>query len=873
MSDEREGDEAEAVEGALEGAEALAEAAGGLVPEGEAREGLEAASQVAGAASSAVQAGRGLASSAQTGDVGSATGALGGATSDASRYVVPEGEAQQALQGAGQVARGVGGALGDALGGQRDDVEYHLEIDGVDARWGVRSVTLRERLGGLSEAVIEVRAEDGGPEVRELLDHDLRLTIERTAQQRSFRGIVRHATKHGDHGATVYRIHAVPALWLLTQRVGSRIYQDRTVPAIVEELYEELLGGRHRELSNTLSREYPTYEYVVQYQESCFAFLSRLLEQEGIFFFFDHEEGDHEVLVLADSNADLPQARPDDQGRVPFWENPEQAPDHEAVYGAEHHEELGTTDAVVGDYDWTNPTLTVRGEQTGRGESEPALELYDHTDAVQLHDYDEGGGQHRANTSESQVRLRAELLDLTRQGWHMESTVVTARPGHLFELSGCPDPSLDGRYLIVSCHARGTATEGSSGSYANVLECVPSSLPYRPPRKTPRPTVHGPESGIVVGPAGEEIHTDPHGRVKVQLYWDRLGENDERSSCWLRVSQTWAGPGWGTMFIPRIGMEAVVHFFGGNPDRPFVSSCLYNGQNRPPYPLPDEKTKSTVKSNSSPGGGGSNELRFEDKAGSEEIYLHAQKDLDEVVEHCHSTHVKVDQSNTVDHDHTETVGNDQTLEVKGERMKTVHKPETTYVFDTRTETVHGVETLDLRQTRQTTIGEDEDLTIQGNRKMHVDGRDDEEIVGGREVTVSEFDNLKVIGGANRNETVSGQYNITVDGAHYTLVQGGTEKLTQGSQKTYLESAKEVHAKTGSSHLLMKNDGNIKVAGDTKIELEVGGCKIEMTTQKITLTAGASSIELGPSGVKTSGSTVTSSAQTMNEITGLLVKIN
>ncbi len=204
--------------------------------------------------------------------------------------------------------------------------------------------------------------------------------------------------------------------------------------------------------------------------------------------------------------------------------------------------------------------------------------------------------------------------------------------------------------------------------------------------------------------------------------------------------------------------------------------------------------------------------------------MHAQKDFNEVVEHCHTTHVKVDQSNTVDHDHTETVGHDQTLHVKNERKKNVDGNETTVIGENRTETVDGDEKITIHKSRTTAIDIDETLTIAGKRKLTVAATDDEEIAGGREVRVAGHDNLKVLDGANRNEHVTGQYNVTVDGAHYTLLQGGTEKLTQGRKKTYLESAKEVHAKTGSSDLVMKDDGNIKLSGSTRIELEVGSCK-------------------------------------------------
>src|SRR5690606_20946379 len=216
-------------------------------------------------------------------------------------------------------------------------------------------------------------------------------------------------------------------------------------------------------------------------------------------------------------------------------------------------------------------------------------------------------------------------------------------PAHMFELVGTDEH--DDRYLILGIDAR-LSTDENGGELQTSMDVIRAKTPYRPPAPR-RPVVPGPETATVVGPPGEEIHTDRHGRVKVQFHWDRQGQRNEHSSAWIRVTQGWAGTGWGFMFIPRIGMEVVVSFLGGDPDRPIVTGCVYNGANTPPYPLPDEKTKSTIKTKSSVGDDGSNELRFEDKAGSEEVYIHAQRDFNEVVKHNHSTSVKANQSNSV----------------------------------------------------------------------------------------------------------------------------------------------------------------------------------------------------------------------------------
>src|SRR3990172_8263092 len=238
-------------------------------------------------------------------------------------------------------------------------------------------------------------------------------------------------------------------------------------------------------------------------------------------------------------------------------------------------------------------------------------------------------------------------------------------------------------YVITSLsHSarQGYATEDtiSEFSYVNSFKCIPFDVPYRPPRRTPKPVVEGVQSAIVVGPSGEEIYTDEHGRVKVQFHWDREGKKDDKSSCWIRVSQLWAGTGWGAMYIPRIGQEVIIDFLEGDPDCPIIIGRVYHGINKPPYELPGEKTKSTIKSDSSKGGSGSNELRFEDKKGNEEIYIHAQKDQNILVEAAE----------------THTVGADRTVHVKGHFKETIDSGEDRTVTAGSKETIAGGETRD-----------------------------------------------------------------------------------------------------------------------------------------------------------------------------------
>ncbi|MGE0789732.1 MAG: type VI secretion system Vgr family protein [Sandaracinaceae bacterium] len=897
--------------GVAEGLEGVADA----VDDEDAKEGLETAAAVAKAVqqgAGAAQGIQGAASGIASGDAGAAASGIGGAVGAAGSGVgtllggiggaLPEGEAREALNTASQVARTVGtvarGAgelfergseLVESLsgGGETHDVRFHLEVQGSDLNWAVHHVSVHERLGELSSCLVEASLpNDQAPEESELLGKDGGLVIERGEERRSFRGVIRHVDMQRGENRTSVRLDIAPALWLAAETLDSRIYQGLNVPTLVEQIVQELVGSRQRTVRRELAESYPVHEYLVQHRESHWTFLKRICEEEGIFLYFDHDEEDVEVLVLGDSNDNRPPVRADHDGVIDYESGSNQAAGREVATRATRDHRVGATDVVARSYDWTNPSLRVHHERVDRGAWDgPRLEHYVHDHAVRHHEYDDGGGSYQSHTAERVTRMHTERLDVQRNLVTVVTTVVTAMPGHTFQLRG--HDTLDGRYLILGATASGRAgthTDGGGGegghggSYQNTLTCIPVDVPYRP-RQPERLRMPGPETATVVGPAGEEIHTDQHGRIKVQFHWDRQGQNDEHSSAWIRVNYGWAGPGWGQIFIPRIGMEVIVAFLGGDPDRPIAMGAVYNGENRPPYTLPDDKTKSTIKTNTSTGGGGFNELRFEDKAGSEEVFIHAQKDFNEVVEHCHSTHVKVDQTNNVDHDHRETVGHDQHLEVKGERRKTIHKPETTYVFDDRTECVHGVETLDLRMTRQTTIGEDEDLTILRDRKKLVKGDENQRVEKKRTVSVNNDDTLMVRKGNRVTHIEQGEYRISVKGK-YLLVQNSTEKVILDSKQVYIESSKHIHLHAHNTDINLKSNGEVSITAAQKITLDGGGTKLELSPSgaviegpEVQAVAGESSLKLASSGATLKGSNVDILADMFATIKAILARIN
>jgi type VI secretion system secreted protein VgrG len=413
----------------------------------------------------------------------------------------------------------------------------------------------------------------------------------------------------------------------------------------------------------------------------------------------------------------------------------------------------------------------------------PEREVYEHDDRpITFHSYSPGGG-YADNDQRTQTKLRRQARARAGRVARGTSTVTDVKAAGFMTLVGHPQSELDGRYLVVDVDH--SFSGSGDRAYTNYFRCTPESAAYRPRLLTPRPRAPSVQTATVVGPPGEEIHTDVYGRIKVQFHWDRLGASDEHSSCWIRVMQPWAGSGWGFVFIPRIGMEVVVNFVNGDLDQPLVVGSVYNADNPPPYSLPGEKTKSTIKTNSSLGGGGFNELRFEDKAGSEEIYTHAQKDYNEVVEHDHNTLVHNDQTNTVDKNQTEVVHVDQSLTVDNNRTKTVRVDQTS------------------------TIGGNDTTTVVGNRTETVQGNETATLQSNRAVSVMMNDNLSVL--ALKGVEVGLSYAIGV-GVDYVLETGSSITL-----------------KTGDSKITMKSDGTIKIEG---VKIEIHGDEKVKTTAPI-----------------------------------------
>lgn len=515
------------------------------------------------------------------------------------------------------------------------------------------AMTGSEELGRLSEFRLQLLSKTGDISPAALLGRPLTVALTLVEGTRWFNGIVTRFTSTGWEGDYVsYEAVVHPWLWLLKRSSTCQIFQDRTVLEIVQQVCgKEIYAGFSLLSAELLSGVYPKMPYCVQYRETDFDFVCRLLEDAGIYFYFTHEVDKH-TLVLADSyGAHQPIVGYQSlkfAGSMHGNALREESVSEWAVSG-----EIQAGSYALTDFDYEKASASNNGSllskaQIPSGFAVPDFELFDYP-----------GNYASAEAGNALALARMERA-------HGQSMLVKARSnarglycGGLFSLSEHPREDQNLGYLITGAQYELYTSSYASGAEGGELgfDCHFSAIgkdhAFRPQCIIAKPLVQGPQTAIVVGKGAEggdeeEIWTDPLGRIKVQFHWDRLGVNDNASSCWVRVAQTWAGKGWGSLFIPRVGMEVVVSFLEGNPDRPLVTGCVYNSDALPPYALPAMNTQSGIKTRSSPKGKGFNELRFDDKAGGEEVFIHAEKDFNRVVKNNDTLSVTGDQKITVE---------------------------------------------------------------------------------------------------------------------------------------------------------------------------------------------------------------------------------
>ena len=548
------------------------------------------------------------------------------------------------------------------------------------------SIRGEERLSGLFHFTLELLSEQNDLDFNRIVGQNVTVTVQmEDGVSRYFNGVVGRFVQAGsDARFTTYHADLHPWLWLLTMTRDNRIFQNQSAPNIIETVFKDLGCTDYR---NALSRTYTAREYCVQYQESAFDFVSRLMEDEGIFYFFEHETNKH-TLVLADdrdAHADCPA-----RAQVRWMERLMEHVDDDVVTNCTWIQQVAPTAYMMDDFNFETPTTELLVQAKGASSQRTI--------------YEYPGGYSAKQVGETKVDHRLHAQELPQKRLQGHGYCPTFTSGNKFTLSGHPRTDLNGSYVL-----RWLSHTATPEGYANAFEAFPIAAPFRPPQATPKPVIAGSQTAIVVGKSGEEIWTDKYGRVKVQFPWDQQGKRDENSSCWIRVAQGWAGKGWGSQFLPRIGHEVIVSFLHGDPDYPIITGAVYNGQQTVPYALPSEQTKSTVKSNSSKGGGGFNEIRFEDKKSVEEIFVHAQKDMNVTIKENRTSTLEMGNDTL-----TLKEGNSALVLDKGNRVIQVKNGNESH-------TVQGTRDLAINGKETHTNKADFTQQVSGNFTLQVDG--------------------------------------------------------------------------------------------------------------------------------------------------------
>jgi type VI secretion system secreted protein VgrG len=603
----------------------------------------------------------------------------------------------------------------------------------------LRSMTATERLSAPFEYELTLLSDRIDVTADELLGTPATVALQLPEEgRRFFNGYVSRFSHTGFDGPyAVYQATLVPWLWFLSRTADCRTYQDKKVPDIVAEIFRE---HGFTDFDDRLSGSYRNRTYCVQYRETDLSFVSRLLENEGIYYFFEHTDGKH-TLVLADSySAHSP---------VPGYENVPYFPQGASALRDIDHIDDWTLDVEVrpgafahSAYDFTAPRKNLLARRSApKGHALAEMEVFDFQD-----DYTETAD------GESYARIRLEEVQASHEIARAAGNARGLACGALFTLTGYQRADQNREYLIVSAsyslqsdEFKSTASLSGGPVFRCTLSAIDAQIPYRPPCLTTKPVVKGPQTAIVVGKSGEEIWTDKYGRIKIQFHWDRYGRADETSSCWVRVAQVWAGSGWGGIMIPRIGQEVIVDFLEGDPDQPIVTGRVYNADCMPPYTLPGEGTKTALKTCSSKGAGGFNEIRFEDKKGSEQVFIHAEKNQDVRIKN----------------DTFEWVGNEQHLIVKSDQLEEVGGDKHLAVNGDRNEKVSGTVSLDAGMDLQQKVGMKHGLDA--GMEIHLKAGMNVVIEAGMSITLKAGGGFIVVGPAG----------VTISGTPVLINSGGS----------------------------------------------------------------------------------------------------
>jgi type VI secretion system secreted protein VgrG len=700
-----------------------------------------------------------------------------------------------------------------------------------------KSLSGTERLGRPFQYELLLLSTDPDIDYKKIVGKEVTVTVKSPYESstRYFNGVISSfAQTTYSKELSQYVATMVPKFWFTSLTADCRIFQNKPVKDILSTIIKT--EGEVTDYRDSASATTPTREYCVQYRETDFDFASRLMEEEGIYYFFEHKDGKH-TLVLCDSPASHAKAEKADT--VPFIMA--QTPGNEkpgmTSWNARYEAQPGAF--VHADYDFKNPNNVLRSnELVSRNHTGSDREIFDYP-----------GMFEKAAEGDRLAKVRLHERQ-TRHVLHVgETTALTLATGTKFDLKEHPKAAYNREYLVVENEVlienapyRASQEDSTDLKVRSRITAIPSDQTYRPARLTPRPNVRGPHTAVVVGPKGEEVHTDKYGRIKVQFHWDREGKKDQNASIFVRVAQAWAGKGWGAMFIPRIGQEVVVEFLEGEPDRPLVTGCVYNEVNNAPYALPDHKTRSAIRTNSSSGGGGYNEIRFEDKKDAEQLFVHAQKDQD----------------NRVLNDSKEWIGNNRHLIVTKDQYEKVGQD--------RHEKIVRDHLVEVTRDVHLKVGGKQAAAITGKFSLTVDDDVVEVFKKNHSEVVTkdlflQADNLTIEAKTNLTLHVGDAF-IAIDKDGIKISTPGkiaieaTGDLEQKGNNVKIEATANLQQKAGADAKIEAT--NVNIAANANAEIKgTAGLKLESSAQA--KLSGSASV-----GVESSG---------MTEIKGSLVKIN
>jgi type VI secretion system secreted protein VgrG len=745
----------------------------------------------------------------------------------------------------------------------------------------LRSVSGQEAVSQLFRFQLELLSEDDAIDFDSIVGKNVTLHLQIIDSERNINGFISRFSQSGrDERFTHYQAEMVPWLWFLTRKADCRIFQHKTAPDIIKKIFDEL-GFKDYELR--LYSSYRSRDYCVQYRETDFNFVSRLMEEEGICYFFEHDkDGAKHTMVLADDAAAHKPCPGQEKARCDF--SPGSWHPDDVISDWRVEQEYRPSAWSHTDYNFETPStslmVTVK-DDTG-------YEIYDYPGLYSK----KGDGDQLGKTRLQETRAFKERVT-------GKSNCRCFTTGATVEVTDHYRKEMNQKWMLTAVYHQSTMGEayGSGGTdegffYTNAFEGIPASVPFRPPRVTPKPSVQGCQTAVVVGPAGEEIYTDKYGRVKVQFFWDREGKKNEDSSCWIRVSYPWAGKNWGGIHIPRIGQEVIVDFLEGDPDQPIIVGRVYHAERMPPWALPGKKVVSGFKSDSTKGGGGYNEISMDDTKGTELINIHAQYDQQKKVEHDERVNVGRnrtesvgnDESITIGHDRNEKVVNNETIAIGVNRTETVGSNENITIGSNRTENVGASESITVALTRTRNVGVNEMVNVGAAQEITIGGLQAITVGASRAVTVGASQNLNVGTslsenvGTDRSENVGANQNVTV-GSNLTENVGADQKTTIASNLTESVGSDHKNDVGGNRTTSVGSDdkldvgSNLTISAGSQITLETGSSKIVMKSGGHIEISGMTIEIKGTTSVKAEAVTINVEASGINTIKGSLVKIN